>query len=411
MAQLRLVELYTDRASEAWRALQMQADATPGRFTVVAPIAAGTGPLLRPLDSGYRGADYDFIQATTRPDPDGEREIEYALDTRRARTEVRAQVTQARLIRNLVREASAGQSLDPQIGSTLYKLLVPVELEAFLAGSGETHMALDEGTAGIPWELLDDGGGTDSSELPWAIRVEAAAQIQDRDVSLAGQGRRQPRARSSSSASRRARRDYPPLPGAHLEAKAVVRLSVGRRPRRGLTGREGDGRAARREPGPIARTVVNALLADELARSSMSPATARCREGERPGRRRALRRHVPRPAGDRRDARRSRAGVHQLLSSRRASRADALLYDRVGFASGVARTLIDLGVRCVVAAGWAVDDAAAGEFATTFYQSLLRGERFIDAVARARAGGARVRRQHLGGVSVLWRSGLATGPR
>ena len=39
VTQLRLVELYTDRASEAWRALQMQAEATPGRFTVVAPIS------------------------------------------------------------------------------------------------------------------------------------------------------------------------------------------------------------------------------------------------------------------------------------------------------------------------------------------------------------------------------------
>jgi hypothetical protein len=69
--------------------------------------------------------------------------------------------------------------------------------------------------------------------------------------------------------------------------------------------------------------------------------------------------------------------------------ARALLYDRVGFASGVARTLIDLGVRCVVAAGWAVDDGAASEFATTFYKALLQKERFIDAVARARTAAFR----------------------
>jgi tetratricopeptide (TPR) repeat protein len=41
-------------------------------------------------------------------------------------------------------------------------------------------------------------------------------------------------------------------------------------------------------------------------------------------------------------------------------------------------------VRCVIAAGWAVDDHAANAFATTFYGALLRGQRFIDAVARAR---------------------------
>jgi hypothetical protein len=38
----------------------------------------------------------------------------------------------------------------------------------------------------------------------------------------------------------------------------------------------------------------------------------------------------------------------------------------------------------VVAAGWAVDDDGAGVFAETFYGSLLRGNRFIDAVDDAR---------------------------
>jgi hypothetical protein len=59
-------------------------------------------------------------------------------------------------------------------------------------------------------------------------------------------------------------------------------------------------------------------------------------------------------------------------------------YDRPAFAAGLAGELIAIGVRCVIAAGWAVDDAAAKEFATTFYQELLQGERFIDAAAAAR---------------------------
>jgi len=61
-----------------------------------------------------------------------------------------------------------------------------------------------------------------------------------------------------------------------------------------------------------------------------------------------------------------------------------LNYDRATFASGVAGALIEIGVRCVIAAGWAVDDEAAGLFADAFYTSLLRGSRFIDAVDEAR---------------------------
>ena len=59
-------------------------------------------------------------------------------------------------------------------------------------------------------------------------------------------------------------------------------------------------------------------------------------------------------------------------------------YDRARFASGVAHALIKGGVRCVIAAGWAVEDHAASEFARTFYAALVGGKRFIDAVAAAR---------------------------
>ena len=85
--------------------------------------------------------------------------------------------------------------------------------------------------------------------------------------------------------------------------------------------------------------------------------------------------------------------------------------DRALFAAGVAEKLIAVGVRCVIAAGWAVDDHAANAFATTFYGALLKGQRFIDAVARAREAALARRWQHLGGVSVLRRPGLAVPRR
>ncbi len=60
------------------------------------------------------------------------------------------------------------------------------------------------------------------------------------------------------------------------------------------------------------------------------------------------------------------------------------LKDPSGFAASVAQALIGLGVRCVVAAGWAVDDQPAARFAEVFYEQLLQGHAFIDAVAAAR---------------------------
>jgi hypothetical protein len=54
-------------------------------------------------------------------------------------------------------------------------------------------------------------------------------------------------------------------------------------------------------------------------------------------------------------------------------------------AANLAIQFITMGVRAVVAAGWAVDDAAAKTFAQTFYEAMFAGQPFGDAVATARA--------------------------
>ena len=95
VSHLHFIELYLDRATDAWRALRMQDAATPGRYDIDDAVTAGTGPLQRPPDSGYRGADYDFITVETKHEKDGAPSISYTLDTRRARSEVRGQRTQS----------------------------------------------------------------------------------------------------------------------------------------------------------------------------------------------------------------------------------------------------------------------------------------------------------------------------
>jgi hypothetical protein len=58
-------------------------------------------------------------------------------------------------------------------------------------------------------------------------------------------------------------------------------------------------------------------------------------------------------------------------------------YNRLAYS--IARELIEIGVRCVVAAGWAVDDEAAYTFADVFYQGILHEKlQFGDAVFAAR---------------------------
>ena len=60
------------------------------------------------------------------------------------------------------------------------------------------------------------------------------------------------------------------------------------------------------------------------------------------------------------------------------------LEGRPEFAASVAVELIKLGARCVIVAGWEVDDDAANAFGVTFYAQMLQGATFGDATWRAR---------------------------
>ncbi len=152
----------------------MLAAADPARFAVEPHLVTGTGPLRRQLDSGYRGVDYDLISAVSR----GDGGLEFALDTRRARTEVRSQHTQGTLVRELVKDGARARGGDPAIGRTLFPLLVPPEVEPFLAGTERMVLDLDAGTAAIPWELLDAGAAANGSERrPWAVRTQLLRQL------------------------------------------------------------------------------------------------------------------------------------------------------------------------------------------------------------------------------------------
>jgi len=401
VSHLHLIELYLDRATEAWRALQLQAEAVPGQYTVTETLQPGTGSLRRPLDSGYRGADYDFIAAVTQDSVNGDTSIAYTLDTKRARTEVRAQALQERLVRDVVANASNDTNSDTRIGRSLFNLLVPVEMQPFLGGTTEMLLELDRGTAGIPWELLDTDARRDGDTRPWAIRAKLLrklriadfrAQVTDADADSSVLVIGEPACDPNS---------YLRLPGARDEALAVAKRFAAP----GALGEGGTVKAliSSEDPeklGPDALTVINTLLErdwrivhiaghgdapqligpkpispNDPPQQFRDPRGVVLSDGTFLGPREI---HTIRP-------------VPELvfvncchLAARDANQVLSAPYDRVRFASGVAEELIKIGVRCVIAAGWAVDDDAASAFATTFYDALLGGDRFIDAVTKAR---------------------------
>lgn len=367
VSRLVFVEMYLDRATEAWSALDVLRQGAPGAWSLDPVVDSGEGALRRPLDSGYRGVGYDLVTAVGDERVPGR--IEYTLDTRRARAEVRGQATQAGLVRDLVAAASDDRRARPGLGTALFQLLVPRSLEPFLAGSGDTVLELDRRTAALPWELLDTspGGVATGGGLPWSIRSRLLRKLRTERFRL------QPLDAGEEGGVLVVGEpvcDVPgcaPLPGARAEAQAVAaRLGVpalvgatavevidalmgaGHR----LVHLAGHGRLADDEPGSgLLLSGGHVLGAREIESLRTVPELV---------------------------------FVNACHLGRIDPRDEPLAGRRPAFAAQMAEQLIRIGVRCVVAAGWAVDDEPARVFALRFYDALLRGDRFMDAVAQAR---------------------------
>ncbi len=407
-----------------------EADA-PG-YVLDDTIDSAPGALPRPLDSSYRGADYDFIRAATQIGPDGE-SIAYTLDTKRARTEMRAQPLQEALVQSLIGQAADDRSQDFQIRRTLFRLLVPTDLEPFLTGNTEAQFEVDSGTAGIPWELLDDADSEQLRRGAVGHPHEAAAEAAHRRNSAPRSPTRMPTRTCWSSASPNAIRSiYPPLVGAQQEALAVrdaLVASGGLRDEQvvALTSR-GDGEPS----GPNAPHRGQRAHAARLAHHPHRRAR-RAAGADRPG------------AGEARAIRRSRSAtpaawccrtrctsgpreinsmrtipelvfvncchlaardLRQLLTKEQQDCEPRYRNDRPKFASGVAEALIKVGVRCVIAAGWAVDDAAGDGVRAHLLRAAPERTPLHRCGGVGPGGGVAARRQHLGRVSVLRRSRL-----
>jgi tetratricopeptide (TPR) repeat protein len=389
VSRLTLVELYLERAADAWHGLRLLATAHPERFVVDPTVTSGSGPLRRMLDSGYRSTDHDLVRALG----DGPDRIAFTIDSRRARTELRAQQTQGSLIRQLVRSAAHDRSSDWRLGRALYQLLVPPEIDPFFGGGESVVLELDSRTAAIPWELLDTRGQADGprsadGERPWAIRSKLLRRLQTQDYRTVV---RDASADDSVLVIGEPECDpelYDPLPGALAEAKAVSAQL--------LEGGQLPAERVRTLLQPDAEEVINTLLERDWRVVHVAG------HGEPGGsggvvlsggtflgpREIQTMRVVPElvfvncchlAARDLRTVLGTAPGRDPA-----AERGGLANDDLASFAAGVAEALIQTGVRCVIAAGWAVEDQPAEVFATTFYRALFAGRRFIDAVAQAR---------------------------
>ncbi len=383
IGQITFVELYLERATDAWHGLRMLAAGAPDDFHVAPTLLTGVGPLRRLLDSGYRGSDHDLLRVFSA----GNDVISFLLDTQRGRSDVqvRAQTAQGGLLRDLLVQASAADSRDPRLGRTLFQLLVPPEIEPFLAGAARMLLELDEVTAAIPWEMVETPGdrGRDARDnRPWAIRTRLLRklrqdgyrlQVQDVAIEDAVLVIGEPMTNTAI---------YPALPGARAEAEAVAGVLSS------TSGLQTD--RVTTLIGANAAEVINGLFERRFRMLHIvgySEPIRRAVDGSPPSKGGIVLSDNTFLGAD--EVRGMRI-VPELvfvncghLAAHSAAGAPEPL-NRAEFACDMAHALIGIGVRCVIVTGWAVDNGPATVFATTFYSAILDRAPFADAVAAAR---------------------------
>ena len=297
-----------------------------------------------------------------------ERTLRFTSLSDRARAEARMLYTQRRLVERFVESSISETAWRPELAKTLFELLVPSKMKGYAPDEQDLLLIVDEVAASFPWELISDGL---AGREPLSVRAGMLRQLATSNF------REEPLSPTDRSAlvigdPRVDDPRFPPLPAARREAETVAALlskhqwavepAINTSPDQVITALLGRPHklihiAAHGVYDPDRPLASGVVLGDGIL---ITPAELE----QLPA--------VP-----------ELAVVNCCHLGRIEGRDEApVAWNRLAANFGL--KLIELGVRAVVVAGWAVNDAAADKFANVFYSELFRGETFLTAVKRAR---------------------------
>ena len=300
--------------------------------------------------------------------------LRFVFPTDRARAEEILATGQLSLADSFVQMASRSTGQNSEAAKTLFEMLLPLRLRELAPQQGNLLIMVDKQSARYPWELLENRWA--NQEEPPAVAAGCIRQFRTAEF------RQQPVHGFGNTAlvvgnpDLGDNTDFADLPGAQREAEQVVELL---------------GNAAYEVTQSIRETatpIMEALHKDSwrILHLAGHGVHRYGPEGNRdkpisgmvigagsfltPGDI-AQMRYVP-----------ELVFINCCHLGRVDGKPDDL--DRLGMAANLGEEFIRMGVRAVIAAGWAVDDHAGQVFATTFYQGMLAGVAFGEAVRAAR---------------------------
>ncbi|MFO7688663.1 MAG: CHAT domain-containing protein [Desulfobacterales bacterium] len=351
------------------------------RVRRVSPIPATLQKqLVEELTGSRKPADEDAVPSKSQAfEPTSTalaERMKFVFLSERARAEAIVVQRQPGLAETLIRQAIRSDRYQPDLARTLFQLLVPLDFKEASRDAAQMILVLDGYTANLPWEMLC------GEQEPMVIKTAVVRQLESTRFRRAVQSTTRKTACVIADPSTngfekhfvmRSEKPLPLLPGAVEEGERVRDL---------LT--DGGYEVVYAPSETEALDVFNKLFQSPhrilvIAAHGVFEAEARG-GGKRTG--------VVLSDGMLLTA----AEVGQMeivpevvfLNCCHLGQVDAApAYNRLAYS--LSRELIEMGVRCVVAAGWAVNDQAAVTFAATFFEWLVkRGDSFGRAVHAAR---------------------------
>lgn len=318
---------------------------------------------------------------------DGER-LRFTFATDRARAEETLATGQLALADAFIRQASRSPRANPEAARTLFELLLPLRLREMAPQQGDMVLLVDEDSARFPWELLEDRWS--HSGRPPAVQAGLLRQLKTATFRARPSLGSEARALVIGNPDLSGSTVFSDLPGARDEATRVA----------GLLGTRGfetedciDAKATsivetlHKRPWRILHLAGHGVHRFMIAGDTPRPCST-CGQAtpapQKPISGMVIGDGIFLTPGDVEQLRWVPELVFINCCHLGNTTAPADDLDRAGLAANLGVEFIRMGVRAVIAAGWAVDDRAASTFAETFYGRMLAGESFGDAVRGAR---------------------------
>lgn len=375
--EIEVIELYEHRAIQTWHEINraVQSSDLSRQFRLCSDVQHGEGGRRRVAEDG----DSTWWQPMTVTMEDVGRDgkvMRFIIPTGMARAEAIILPAQQSLVDRFMEQAIAANVSDDGFGTpgrTLFELLVPNQLKDQMREDRPLRLVLDSECAHYPWELMDDRRPwlDDGSPTPGGLRKPLSVRA-GLIRQLMRQTFRQRLARPAGTdkalviGNTMAGDPKLDLPGASAEGEAVAdllsrhgyevtRLLDEVSPERVLM-------ALCAQDWKVVHIAAHGVVDDSEGRTGIVLGGGLVLTADMLGQLLPL---TPELVFV------NCCHLGGIPSEREKQEAAPWLTKRSRLAANIAVKLIDIGVGAVIAAGWAVNDAAARSFAEVFYAQLL----------------------------------------